>query len=104
MAIYHRDGFCCAYCRAAAEDGHEMTLDHLVAVDEGGSNDPANLVTCCCSCNSAKQSKSIRAWYRYLRRLGQDTRAVRRRVRRQVSKELDREAGKALALARYGRC
>lgn len=44
LAIYSRDGFCCAYCGATAETGAALTLDHVQACELGGSNEPTNLV------------------------------------------------------------
>ena len=96
-AIYHRDGFACVYCTRA---GVRLTLDHLLAVDLGGTHDPANLVTACLSCNSAKQGLSVRAWFRRLRARGADTTKIGRRVRRLTRKALDRAEGRRLARAR----
>jgi len=95
MAIYHRDGFCCVYCGHAAEMGHGLTLDHLLACELGGSNAPTNLVTCCRSCNSAKGALTQRTW---LARLADPSLA--RRVRRQAQRKLDRAEGRRLAAMR----
>jgi len=100
QAIYNRDGFCCAYCGASAEDGTLLTLDHVLAVELGGTNDPTNLVTACFSCNSAKQDKTTREWFLYLRDGGTDTAKIGPRIRRLCAKELDRAAGRALVAAR----
>ena len=46
-------------------DGHPgrlATLDHLVARSEGGSNEPANLVTACLECNSERAGKELEDW------------------------------------------
>lgn len=100
QAIYDRDGFCCAYCGAAAEEGAALTLDHVLAVELGGTNAPTNLVTACLSCNSAKQDKTTREWFAFLRDAGVDTAKVGPRIRRLTAKALDREAGRALVAAR----
>lgn len=42
-----------------APGGVMMTCDHLVPKSEGGTNDPENLGTLCCKCNSKKGSKSV---------------------------------------------
>lgn len=47
LAIYHRDGFACVYCGHGAEDGAVLSLDHVLACELGGSNEPTNLVTSC---------------------------------------------------------
>jgi len=96
LAIYNRDGFCCAYCGAHAEDGIVLTLDHVLAVELGGTNAVTNLVTACLSCNSAKQDKGTREWFAYLRDQGIDTAKVGPRIRRLTVRELDRAAGRAL--------
>lgn len=100
LAIYHRDGFSCAYCGDVAEDGCVLTLDHVLARDLGGSNDSTNLVTSCLSCNSSKQNKTMREWYRNLRDRGIDTSKVGARVRRQLKKAVDRKEGRRLACIR----
>lgn len=100
MAIYHRDGFCCAYCGASAVDGAKLTLDHVLACELGGTNAPENLVTACLSCNSAKQDKTTREWFAYLRDRGVDTAKVGPRIRRLTVKALNRAEGRRLEAAR----
>jgi hypothetical protein len=51
--VFKRDGFRCVYCGATPNDG-PMHVDHVVAVAEGGTDDPANLVTACAGCNLGK--------------------------------------------------
>ena len=34
-------------------------MDHIIAVDAGGSNDIDNLAICCFSCNQEKNTKSF---------------------------------------------
>lgn len=88
LAIYLRDDLACAYCSQTIEDGSLLTLDHVLAHHLGGTNDESNLVTCCGTCNSRKQAKTIRGWYRVLRAAGLDTTKVARRVRTVVSRDL----------------
>jgi 5-methylcytosine-specific restriction endonuclease McrA len=103
LAIYHRDGHRCVYCGATDADGARLTLDHIVACEltETPDNSPANLVTCCLACNSAKQHLTLRGWLRYLRDVKgwtkSETTAAARRVRRLASKAIDRAAGRRLA-------
>ena len=85
-ALYESDGYRCVYCGRLLDDEHiesdrERTLDHLVPRSLGGSHGAYNLVTCCGHCNSARQELSVRDWLRVLRALGQDSRAIARRVR-----------------------
>jgi 5-methylcytosine-specific restriction endonuclease McrA len=61
LAIYLRDGMACCYCGEGIEET-KLTLDHLTAHSRGGTNDPQNLVTCCHKCNSARGSRSWRAF------------------------------------------
>ena len=96
LAIYLRDGMACAYCGSAQEDGAALSLDHIVAVELGGSNEAENLVTCCIPCNSSKQDLSTRSWFAVLRDRGVDTDSVGPRVRRLVAKNLDIGAAKAI--------
>lgn len=57
LAIYLRDGLACCYCNATVEDGAKLTLDHIVAYSNGGSNKETNLVTCCSKCNSSRGNR-----------------------------------------------
>lgn len=96
-AIYERDSFRCAYC---GKVGGKLSLDHVHPVEAGGAKgDPANLVTCCYSCNSAKQGKPKRAWFARLRERGIDTDAVRRELARRIARPIDRAVGRFLAKA-----
>lgn len=57
--IYKRDKYTCFYC---GKDLHgaspqEITLDHLLSREDGGTNDPENLVTACRHCNSGLERK-----------------------------------------------
>lgn len=62
LAIYLRDGMACVYCGSSVEDGAKLTLDHLQAYSNGGSNETTNLVTCCHRCNSARGNRSWRSF------------------------------------------
>lgn len=61
LAIYLRDGLCCAYCgtdlRGAAPG--QLTLDHLTPRSHGGDNEATNLVLACVACNSSRGNKSL---------------------------------------------
>lgn len=62
LAIYLRDGFQCAYCLRNLADvpANQRTVDHIVPVANGGTNDPSNLCLACKNCNDRKQDKP--AW------------------------------------------
>lgn len=51
--IFSRDGYACVHCGAKSR----LSVDHVVAVANGGSNDLENLQTLCISCNSRKGAK-----------------------------------------------
>lgn len=51
--VLRRDNFTCRYCRST--DG-EMTIDHVVPIALGGTDDPGNLVAACRDCNAGKTS------------------------------------------------
>lgn len=53
--ILRRDNHACRYCGAAAPDA-KLTVDHVVPVALGGTDDPANLVTACQGCNAGKDA------------------------------------------------
>lgn len=48
----------CAYCGAPA-----TTLDHIRPRARGGSDDPANLIPACRSCNSSKSALALDEWF-----------------------------------------
>lgn len=49
----------CAYCGTE----YELTIDHIVAVSQGGYNYAFNLVPACKHCNSSKAAHEIVEWY-----------------------------------------
>lgn len=53
--VFKRDGFVCVYC-GATPVGAPLHIDHIVALVNGGSNAPSNLVTSCEKCNLRKSS------------------------------------------------
>jgi hypothetical protein len=55
--ILRRDNHACRYCGASAPDA-ELTVDHVVPVALGGSDEPSNLVAACKECNTGKSSSS----------------------------------------------
>lgn len=53
--VLRRDNYTCRYCRSAE---NPLTIDHLVPVSLGGSDDPSNLVAACKDCNAGKSSSN----------------------------------------------
>lgn len=57
--IFKRDQFRCRYCGKPVGLGVVLEVDHIVPVAEGGTNDPANLVTSCFDCNRGKSKRLL---------------------------------------------
>src|SRR5262249_44331421 len=55
--IFRRDNHACRYCGATAPDA-TLTIDHVVPLALGGTDDPTNLVTACKDCNAGKSSSN----------------------------------------------
>jgi hypothetical protein len=53
--ILRRDNHACRYCGASAPEV-KLTVDHVVPVALGGTDEPTNLVTACADCNSGKSA------------------------------------------------
>lgn len=51
--ILERDDFRCRHCGVR----RFLTVDHIIALDNGGTNDPENLQTLCRNCNSRKGNR-----------------------------------------------
>jgi 5-methylcytosine-specific restriction endonuclease McrA len=51
--VFRRDNFQCRYCRTTER---ELTIDHVLPIALGGSDEPTNLVTACRDCNMGKGS------------------------------------------------
>lgn len=49
----------CHYC---ARDDAPLTVDHVIPVSRGGSDDISNLVAACRSCNSKKNRRTPAEW------------------------------------------
>jgi 5-methylcytosine-specific restriction endonuclease McrA len=62
FTIYERDNFKCIYCgKTTDEYDIVLSLDHIIPVSSGqdGLDLASNLITCCKSCNSAKNDKAL---------------------------------------------
>lgn len=59
IAILQKD--VCSYCGNSGG-----TIDHIVAITEGGTNDWDNLTAACLSCNSSKKTESL-VWFLHRR-------------------------------------
>lgn len=58
FAILKRDGFTCRYCKS--KDA-ELTVDHVLPVSLGGTDEPENLIAACEPCNQGKGSTPLDA-------------------------------------------
>jgi 5-methylcytosine-specific restriction endonuclease McrA len=97
LAIYLRDGFCCVYCLADLHGAAPMdiTLDHIKAHVDGGSNHESNLITACRACNCSRQDMPISRF------AGPETRKhIRRNTRRSLRRY--RTMAKALIAGKTG--
>ena len=53
LRILIRDGYCCQYC--GSEDA--TTVDHVLPISKGGTDDSDNLVAACTRCNYSKGNR-----------------------------------------------
>lgn len=59
------NGFVCSYCGCEMDlvsDDHQVSVDHVVPLARGGTNDITNLVLCCRHCNTQKASMTVEQW------------------------------------------
>lgn len=56
--ILERDNFTCQYCGQYAPN-IQLEVDHILAVEDGGTDDPENLKTSCFACNRGKSGLRI---------------------------------------------
>ncbi len=56
--VFQRDDYRCRHCGSdGTEPGRDLTVDHMLPVSRGGTNELANLQTLCRSCNSRKGTR-----------------------------------------------
>lgn len=60
-------GHRCAHCGTHIEPHKNMTLEHIIPLNKGGTNAEANLTVLCKDCNDDKSDKILTpAWYQFL--------------------------------------
>lgn len=99
FAVFERDAWTCLCCGARVSwTGNRKgpTLDHVVPLSAGGSNDPSNLVTLCRGCNTAKGARDSDEWRMSVVVLGVDPEAYRARVKAALARPIDPERGREL--------
>lgn len=57
--VWDNSGGRCAYCNQLMHPIRDFTVDHVVAVARGGTDDPTNLVAACRFCNSSKNARDV---------------------------------------------
>lgn len=60
ISVLHTSRFCHWCCKPL--DTKNLTIDHVVALQNGGFHIPDNLVSACRSCNSSKGVKLVEDW------------------------------------------
>ena len=65
LRIWLRDDKKCVFCSNPVSF-EKMTVDHLKAKSDGGTNHEHNLGTCCFECNQAKGSKTVLEFETYI--------------------------------------
>jgi len=96
LAIYARDAHACVYCGSAAN----LSLDHIVPRELGGTHEASNLVTACVRCNSARRDLPLSDWLDVMADRGVDRAELRLRVARARKAHVDLHEAKRLLAAR----
>ena len=66
--VFHRCACRCAHCGAHLSYSGDFTIEHVIPIAKGGTNDEANLIALCEACNKAKSDDIIQPieYYRHL--------------------------------------
>ncbi|MCS6958687.1 MAG: HNH endonuclease [Pseudanabaenaceae cyanobacterium SKYGB_i_bin29] len=59
--VFQRDNYRCCSCGATKD----LTIDHIIPLAKGGTNDISNLQTLCLSCNARKNDRYDPRFRRY---------------------------------------
>jgi 5-methylcytosine-specific restriction endonuclease McrA len=67
--VWKRDNYICFYCKKDLREernlkcNQELTVDHIIAIKDGGTGQRSNLITCCRECNLKKAEKNYSKIY-----------------------------------------
>ena len=93
-AIYARDEDTCCYCNRRWWNAVRKSLDHIIPVALGGTNDSDNLVLACLACNDRKRDLSVKDFAEYLRRQSCDARSIYARIKERMARPIDMAEGR----------
>jgi hypothetical protein len=62
--IMSQNDWKCFYCDTPL-DKNNRTIDHIIALNNGGTNDIENCVASCMSCNCSKKDIEVTEWYKF---------------------------------------
>ncbi|WP_036536150.1 HNH endonuclease [Neosynechococcus sphagnicola] len=65
--VWERDCYQCKSCGCSAKEA-ELTIDHIIPLAKGGTNDISNFQTLCRGCNSRKKHYLDPRFQRYFDR------------------------------------
>ncbi len=58
IQVRQRAGYCCEYCLALGRFAYStFTIDHIIAISKGGTDDLDNLAWACSHCNNHKYNR-----------------------------------------------
>ena len=67
LEVLQRDYYTCHYCGVAEAN----TVDHLIPISKGGTDEASNMVACCIKCNSSKRDRMTPTFFeRAARQIG----------------------------------
>lgn len=59
-AILQRDNYTCQYClKSQSTEDIQLQVDHVISVNNSGTNKPDNLITACSQCNRNKGNQIV---------------------------------------------
>jgi 5-methylcytosine-specific restriction endonuclease McrA len=67
ILVFQRDGYHCAWCDVEL-DNENWSIDHIIPISKGGTNELFNLQPMCRSCNSMKGDR-VDTWGKFWDRL-----------------------------------